>query len=62
VISPEIFKHFIEEGAFSIIDTYLRLCPHYLIRGYPHDKGLWIDAGKAEGLQLANMLMGGDEA
>lgn len=61
VISPEIFRLFTETGAFSIIQTYLRLCAQHQIRGFRHDKGLWIDAGKPEGLKLANMLMGGGE-
>lgn len=59
VISPEIFPLFTESGKFSIIDTYLRLCKDHLIKAYRHDKGLWIDAGKPEGLELANMLLGG---
>ena len=61
VISPEIFKHFTETGSFSIIQTYLRLCTQRLIRAYRHDPGLWIDAGNPEGLQVANMLMGGSD-
>lgn len=58
VISPHIFPLILEEGAFSIIDTYLRLCTDHLIRGFRHDEGLWIDAGKPDGLKLANMLLG----
>lgn len=58
VISPVIFPLFTETGKFSIIDTYLRLCQDKLIKAFRHDDGLWIDAGKPEGLQLANMLMG----
>ena len=59
VMSPEILKLFTESGKFSIIDTYLRLCKDQLIKAYRHDQGLWIDAGKPEGLELANMLLGG---
>ena len=58
VISPEIFSLYKREGAFSIIDTYLDLCPSHKIRAYRHDKGLWIDAGKPDGLRLANTLLG----
>lgn len=57
VISPEIFDLFEEQGAFSIIKAYLRLCPNHSINAYRHDDGLWIDAGKPEGLQLANSLL-----
>ncbi len=59
VISPEIFRLFTEDGAFSIIDTYIRLCDQHVVRGYRHDEGLWIDAGKPEGLDMANQLLGG---
>jgi len=58
VISPEIFPLFTETGSFSIIETYLRLCKDHLIKGYKHDEGLWIDAGKLDGLSMANMLLG----
>jgi len=58
VISPDIFPLFTETGSFSIIDTYLRLCKDHLIKAYTHDEGLWIDTGKPEGLQMANMLLG----
>ncbi|MEE4256859.1 MAG: nucleotidyltransferase family protein [Bacteroidales bacterium] len=59
VISPRIFPLITETGVFSIIDTYLRLCEVQQIKGYRHDEGLWIDAGKPEGLEMANMLLGG---
>jgi NDP-sugar pyrophosphorylase family protein len=58
VISPEIFPLFSGTRKFSIIDTYLSLCKEHLIKGFRHDNGLWIDAGKPEGLQMANMLLG----
>lgn len=57
VISPEIFPLFTETGSFSIIETYLRLCKDHPIDAYRHDEGLWIDAGKPEGLEFARMLM-----
>ncbi|MDT8393601.1 MAG: nucleotidyltransferase family protein [Bacteroidales bacterium] len=58
VISPDIFRLYDGQGAFSIIDAYLALCASQQIRAYP-SSGLWIDAGKAEGLKLANKLLGG---
>lgn len=57
VISPKIFDLFEEVGTFSIIKTYLRLCSDHRINAFRHDEGLWIDAGKPEGLQLANTLL-----
>ena len=59
VISPQIFPLIKERGSFSIIDTYLRLCGSNVIRAYRHDRGLWIDAGKPDGLRMADTLMGG---
>jgi len=59
VISPKIFPLIEEKGSFSIIKTYLRICHEQVIRAYPHEEGLWIDAGKPEGLELANTLLGG---
>ena len=56
VISPGIFSLFTETGRFSIIGTYLRLCREHPIRAYRHDEGLWIDAGKPEGLAAAGRL------
>jgi hypothetical protein len=38
VISPEIFKHFIPEEVFSLIDLYLQLADDYPIKGYRHDE------------------------
>jgi NDP-sugar pyrophosphorylase family protein len=58
VISPEIFSLYPREGSFSIIEAYLDLCKEQSIKAYPHDKGLWIDAGKPNGLKLANTLLG----
>ena len=58
VMSPDIFPLFTETGRFSIIETYLRLCKDQMIKGFRHDEGLWIDAGKPEGLEMARMLLG----
>ena len=58
VISPDIFPLFTETGRFSIIETYLRLCKDQVIKGFRHDEGLWLDAGKPEGLEMARMLLG----
>lgn len=60
VISPGIFSLFTENGRFSIIDAYLRLCPEHTIACYLHDEGYWIDAGKPEGLSEADNLLGSE--
>ena len=56
VISTDIFKHFTEEGKFSIIDTYLRLATKYDIYGYNHSQSLWFDLGKAENIIEAEKI------
>lgn len=52
IISPKIFELFIENGAFSIIDTYLRLCEKHRIVAYQHDHTTWIDVGKIQNLDI----------
>ncbi len=56
VIDPKIFPLFRREGKFSIIDTYLDAAKEYLIQGYGHDDGLWLDVGKIESLEKAKLL------
>lgn len=54
MVSPRIFSRFEKEGAFSIIDTYLRLAREGE-RVVPWDVGdaLWIDVGTPERLEEA---------
>lgn len=52
VVSPRLLKMMTEQGAFSIIDTYLRLAgTREKIRGFRADQYQWRDLGK-----LANIL------
>jgi NDP-sugar pyrophosphorylase family protein len=53
IISPSIFKHFEENGKFSIIETYLRLASKEIIFAYQHDHTTWEDVGKPEQLNAA---------
>lgn len=47
VISPSIFEKLTEEGAFSIVDSYLRLAGEgEIIRAFRVDGCQWLDAGK----------------
>ncbi|MGK7394117.1 MAG: nucleotidyltransferase family protein [Candidatus Cyclobacteriaceae bacterium M3_2C_046] len=46
VIDPRLFELTEEQGAFSIIDLYLRLGKSEKIVAYPHDQGFWMDLGK----------------
>ncbi|MBK8807706.1 MAG: nucleotidyltransferase family protein [Bacteroidales bacterium] len=56
VVSPEIFNLINEEGAFSIIDVYLRLAVSNKIICYNHTGDLWVDIGKIEELEEAKKI------
>jgi len=53
VISPRLITLMSEDGAFSIIDTYLRLARLETIQGYRVDEFYWRDLGKPEQLRQA---------
>jgi NDP-sugar pyrophosphorylase family protein len=54
VISPRIFREIEEEGAFSIITTYIRLAARgKRIRGFRADEYYWRDLGRPESVALA---------
>jgi len=57
VVSPEIFDLFEEEGAFSIIDAYLRLAKQHTILAYDHTGDKWLDIGKINELATAQNLV-----
>ncbi len=51
VVSPRIFPKLIEEGAFSIVDAYLRLAAQgESILGFRADGAYWRDLGRPENL------------
>ena len=54
VISPRLLKMLTEDGAFSIIDSYLRLATvGEKIAGFPADAYYWRDLGSPENLRQA---------
>lgn len=54
VISPRLLNLMTEEGAFSIIDVYLRLAHQgELIQGFRADNDYWRDLGKLNEIQQA---------
>jgi NDP-sugar pyrophosphorylase family protein len=54
VISPRLFALMSEDGAFSIIDTYLRLASQgEKISAFRADKYYWRDLGKLESVRMA---------
>ncbi len=55
VISPRIFAELSEEGAFSIIDAYVRLAAQgETIAGFRADGAYWRDLGRGEDLKRAD--------
>ena len=55
IINPRIFDMINEEGAFSIIDLYLRLAKDQKIMAFDIGKTFWMDIGKREELNLAKL-------
>lgn len=55
VISPEIFSFINSRGKFSITETYIDLAFRHKIAGYIHDDSLWMDLGKPESVQAAEL-------
>lgn len=56
VVSPDIFQ-FIQNGVFSIRDTYLQLAAkEEKITGYNCDKNFWFDIGSIEKLNQAELF------
>ena len=53
VITPRIFGGMPETGAFSIIDTYVRLAKGEKIVGFPADEYYWLDLGRPENVEQA---------
>jgi len=52
-INPKIFNEITEQGAFSIIDVYLRLAANFPIRAFEHASEAWFDVGTPEKLKRA---------
>ena len=54
ILSTEIFKQITQQGAFSIIDTYLQLAKHFPIKSYIHNYSKWYDMGRYEFVKAFN--------
>lgn len=50
VINNRLFDLIQEEGAFSIIDLYLRLAEYESIRAFEHSDGKWLEFGRVENI------------
>jgi len=53
VINTSLFSKINEEGAFSIIDLYLRLAVNEKINAFDHTGGGWIEFGRTENIKNA---------
>ena len=58
VVTPDIFSHHHQSGAFSIVDVYLSLCSLYPIRALNPSDSLILDIGTIPKLEEANRLVG----
>jgi N-acetyl-alpha-D-muramate 1-phosphate uridylyltransferase len=50
IIQQEIFALLTEQGKFSMVDVYLRLCKQHATLGYDHSGDLLVDVGKPEAI------------
>jgi NDP-sugar pyrophosphorylase family protein len=57
IIEPSIFNFIKKEGKFSIVDTYLELASTNIINGYEHNPENWVDMGKPEELEKAEIIL-----
>lgn len=57
ILDPRIFGHMDQTGTFSIVDTYLNLAGRFKISGYRHNPVNWVDMGKPDQLQVAELIL-----
>lgn len=53
VLNSSIFNLIEEQGAFSIIDLYLRLAEYKSIQAFEHSSGKWLEFGRPENIKDA---------
>lgn len=53
LIHHSFFNLLTEDGKFSMVDVYLRLCKDHPIMGYDHSGDILVDVGKPESIVLA---------
>ncbi|MBA4410969.1 MAG: nucleotidyltransferase family protein [Bacteroidota bacterium] len=58
IIQPKMLDMITEEGKFPIIDLYLRLAKDHAIKAFVDNSTIWIDLGKPEQLEAAELLFG----
>jgi len=55
-ISGDVFPLIQQEGKFSMVDVYLQLASHHVIKAYDHSGNKFIDVGKPESVEKAAAL------
>ena len=55
VYRPEIFDLIPQSGKFSLTETFLSLAPNHLINGFDHSGDDFVDVGKPESVELAEL-------
>jgi NDP-sugar pyrophosphorylase family protein len=56
VINPKIFSLIKQQGKFSMVDVYLSLCADNKIQYFDHSNTKFIDVGKPESIEQAEMM------
>ncbi|MGV3765350.1 MAG: nucleotidyltransferase family protein [Chitinophagaceae bacterium] len=56
VYEPEVFQYIHQKGKFSIVETFLDIAPHQLLKGYDHSGSRWLDVGKPDSVEKAELL------
>ena len=57
IIDPRIFTMMEAKGKFSIVETYLNAAAEQDIYAYLHDEDTWLDVGRPENLEKAQLLL-----
>lgn len=57
LVDPAIFDHIYTTGKFSIIKTYLELSKSHKISAFDHTDSIWMDLGRPENLEHAEMII-----
>jgi MurNAc alpha-1-phosphate uridylyltransferase len=58
VLGQQVLQDVPFDGKFSLVDLYLHLAKTQIIKGYDHTGNLFIDVGKPESIEKAEMLFG----
>ncbi len=56
IIDPSILSQIRHEGKFSIVDLYLELSKTFMIKSFDHTQSLFIDVGRPESINKAELL------